>query len=252
MTETVGPSVLEILWQRIAHGINWQFLYEQRGSLYEGAKITLLITVCAIVIGVMLGLFLAIMRNSRRRWLRAPVWAYTEVFRCTPMTVQILLFYFAVFPGLQEFNEILRFWPSMDFAQLDAIYAGIAAQGLNSAAYLSEIFRGGIMSIDRGQREAALSLGMREYQVMYHVVLPQALANALPALANEFITMIKDSSLLSIIAVAELTYRARIIGNNNFESFTMYFGAGIIYFMICFPTSRLIARLEKKMRTGQK
>ncbi|MCC8165722.1 MAG: amino acid ABC transporter permease, partial [Planctomycetes bacterium] len=129
---------------------------------------------------------------------------------------------------------------------------GCIALGLNSGAYLGEIFRGGILSIDRGQREAALSLGMSEYQSMRYVVLPQALTNALPALGNEFVTLIKDSSLLSVISVNELTYRAQLVGGRRFEYFTMYIGIGLIYFVICFTLSRYLDRVEKKMRTGQK
>ncbi len=219
--------------------INWGLIYHELGNLSMGALYTIVISLCAVVFGIVLGLANAILRLSPRRWLYYPATVYLEAFRNTPMLVQILLLYYGVFPLL-------------GLSQVDAIFVGIIALGLNSAAYLGEIFRGGILSIDRGQREAALSLGMGEYQAMRYVILPQALTNALPALGNEFVTLIKDSSLLSVISVAELTYRAQLVGGRKFEYFTMYIGIGLMYFVICFSLSRYLSRLEKKMRIGYK
>ncbi len=223
----------------MTHLINWSLVYHELGNMGVGALYTIGISLGAVVIGVVLGLVNAIMRLSPRSWLYYPAAVYFEAFRNTPMLVQILLLFYGVFPML-------------DLSHVEAIVVGIIALGLNSGAYLGEIFRGGIQSIDRGQREAALSLGMSEYQSMRYIVLPQALTNALPALGNEFVTLIKDSSLLSVIAVNELTQRAQLVGGRKYEYFTMIFGAGIIYFIICFSLSRYLARLEKKMRTGYK
>lgn len=220
-------------------GVNWGVLWESRGQLADGARMTLWVTVWAVAIGTALGLAVALMRLSRTRLLRVPSLVYVECFRNTPMLVQILLFYFGVFPMI-------------GLGKLPAICAGIAALGLNSGAYLGEIFRGGIQSIDRGQSEAALSLGMKRRQVMMYVVLPQALANALPALGNEFITLIKDSSLLSTIAVAELTYNAGLVAARTYEHFTMYIGIAIIYFAMCFTTARLLGWMERRLRAGNK
>lgn len=219
--------------------INWNLIYTQftNGNLATGAVMTLAITATAVSFGVVIGLAIAILRLSKKAWLRIPATVYVEAFRGTPMLVQILLFYFGIFPML-------------GLSRVSAVWAGIVALGLNSGAYLGEIFRGGIQSIDRGQREAALSLGMKERQVMWYVVLPQALANALPAIGNEFITMIKDSSLVSVIAVSELTYRAMLVAARQYEYFTMYVGIAILYFVMTFTTSRLLAVLEKHLRRG--
>ncbi len=219
--------------------INWGLIQHELGNLSIGALYTVGISFCAVILGIVLGLANAILRLSPRWCLYYPSTIYLEAFRNTPMLVQILLLYYGVFPLL-------------GLSQVDAIIVGIIALGLNSAAYLGEIFRGGILSIDKGQREAALSLGMSEYQSMRYVVLPQALTNALPALGNEFVTLIKDSSLLSVISVAELTYRAQLVGGRKFEYFTMYIGIGLMYFVICFSLSRYLSQLEKRMRIGYK
>ncbi|MCC8107930.1 MAG: amino acid ABC transporter permease [Planctomycetes bacterium] len=219
--------------------INWGLIYHELGNLGLGALYTIGISICATVLGVAIGLTNSILRLSSKAWLRLPATIYLEAFRNTPMLVQILLLFYGVFPML-------------NLSHVHEIVVGCIALGLNSGAYLGEIFRGGILSIDRGQREAALSLGMSEYQSMRYIVLPQALTNALPALGNEFVTLIKDSSLLSVISVNELTYRAQLVGGRRFEYFTMYIGIGLIYFAICFTLSRYLDRVEKKMRTGQK
>lgn len=237
--------------------INWRLIYDQLPNLGEGASLTLFITSISVAIGVVVGLCIAMLRLSKRPWLRLPAVAYIEAFRGTPMLVQILLVYYGVFPGIQDVLDAIgvagwgiNWLAAVDFRRVSAIYAGITALGLNSGAYLGEIFRGGIQSIDRGQREAALSLGMKEHQVMRYVILPQALANALPAIGNEFITMIKDSSLVSTIAVSELTYRAMLVAARRYEYFTMYVGIAMIYFIMTFTTSRILARVEKRLRVG--
>ena len=231
--------------------INWALLWTELPNLLAGAGLTLFITFVSLCVGTTLGLAVAILRLSRRAWLRLPAACYVEAFRGTPMLVQILLIHYGIIPGLQQ-DVVARFdfLSSVNLIRISPVYSGIVALGLNSAAYLGEIFRGGIQSIDRGQREAALSLGMTEPQVMIHVVLPQALANALPSICNEFITLIKDSSLAAWIAVAELTYRAQLVGPRTLEYFTMYAGIAILYFIMTFATSRLLARLERRLRTG--
>ncbi len=239
--------------------INWALLYTEIPNLAQGAGVTILVTIFSLCIGMVIGLAVAMLRLSKHFYLRIPATAYVEIFRCTPMLVQILLIYFGIVPELQRLVDKYSViqdmvtamgFPRLDFVKLPAIYTGIVALGLNSGAYLGEIFRGGILSIDKGQREAALSLGMKESQAMAYVVLPQALTNSLPAMGNEFITLIKDSSLLSSIAVVELLYRAMQSGSNNFEFFTMYIGAGLSYFVMCFTLSRFLAYYEKKRRVG--
>ncbi len=231
--------MLEYLREKVLGIVNWGVFWDARDQLADGVRMTLSVTACAVCIGTVLGLVVALLRLSRLRILRIPAQIYVECFRNTPMLVQILLFYYGIFPQI-------------GLGKLPAVYAGIAALGLNSGAYLGEIFRGGIQSIDKGQTEAALSLGMRRWQVMLYVVLPQALANALPALGNEFITLIKDSSLLSTIAVAELTYTSGRVAARTYEYLTMYVGIGIMYFVMCFTAARLLSWMERRLRTGSK
>lgn len=241
-------------WMSGLSGVNWQLLYHSFPRLMVGAGYTVCITFAALIIGTALGLTLAIMRLARRRIWRWPSLAYIEVFRDTPMLVQIFLFYFALFPKFQDILDLagIEWLQGVNLRRAPAIYAGILTLGLNSAAYLAEIFRGGILSIDRGQNEAALSLGMSDYQSMRYVILPQAFTNSLPALGNEFITLTKDSSLVAMIAVPELLYRAMQIASNNYEYFTMYVGIAMVYFAMCFGASRLLAALEGRMRIGQR
>ena len=243
--------------------VNFRLLWGELPNLGAGALYTISISVGAVCIGIVLGLVNAMLRLSSRRWLYYPATIYTEAFRNTPMLVQILLLWFGVFPmlGIEAYlTDFDTFLQARGLLGEDAFFlgnkgpilAGITALGLNSGAYLGEIFRGGIQSIDKGQREAALSLGLSEYQSMRYVVLPQALANAVPALGNEFVTLIKDSSLLSVLAVLELTHRAELVGGRRLDYFTMYIGIGFVYFLICFSLSRYMARLEKTLRVGYK
>ncbi len=241
--------------------INWQLLWDQRFNLMQGAGVTLILTVSALAIGIVLGLVIALMRISKTFVIRFPATAYVEIFRCTPMLLQILLIYYGLLGEIQRGIDSLPFiehalayfgLPPINLVLMPALHTGIMALGLNSAAYLGEIFRGGIQSIDKGQMEAALSLGMEKYQSMIYVVLPQALTNSLPAMGNEFVTLIKDSSLVSVIAVKELLQSAILVGPRTLEYTTMYLGAGIIYFAMCFTTSRLLAYYEKKRRVGER
>jgi amine acid ABC transporter, permease protein, 3-TM region, His/Glu/Gln/Arg/opine family len=217
--------------------MNWRLIYDQLPNLGEGALYTLGTTFVALLAGNILGLVAAIMRLSRFPWLNRPASAYVAAFRGTPMLVQILVFY----------NGII---PSLGFTRAPAIYAGLIALSLNSGAYMCEIFRGGIQSIDKGQVEAALSLGLTKTQAMRYVVLPQALANAMPAIGNEFITLIKDSSLVSVISVAELTYRANLVAARNWEYNTMYLAIAGMYFVMTFTTSKVLGYLEGRLRAG--
>lgn len=237
--------------------MNWQLLYAQLPNLLSGAAMTMLASLIAVPMGVCVGLVIAIMRLSRRALFNLPAGAYVAAFRGTPMLVQILLFYYGLFPGLQDLLEYLDILPKLglewlNFRTLPAIYAGVTTLSLNSGAYLGEIFRGGIQSIDKGQGEAAMSLGMSKYQIMRYIILPQALANALPSICNEFITLVKDSSLLQAIAVPELLNNAMLAAARTYEYRTMYFGIAMIYFVMTFILYRLLDWVEKRMRAGYK
>jgi len=170
-------------------------------------------------LGITLGLVVALGRLSRVKPISAFSQAYIEFLRGTPMVVQIFIVYF----GLPRIGIYL---PPM--------LSGVIALGLNSGAYLGEIFRAGIQSIDSGQTQAALSLGLKPAQVMRYVVLPQAFVRVLPAIGNEFVTLIKDSSLVSFIAVQELTYRSTLIASRTYDYFSMYMASALIYFVLTF------------------
>ena len=233
---------------------NVDLFIKELPNLLEGAGMTLFITAVSLAIGVTFGLMLAVLRLSKKRYFNLPAAAFVEAFRGTPMLVQILLIHYAIIPGLHELQFVneLEALSGINLIRISPAYSGIIALGLNSVAYLGEIFRGGIQSIDRGQREAALSLGMGETRVMIHIILPQALANALPSICNEFITLIKDSSLVSWIAVSELTYRASLVGPRTLEYGTMYIGIAIIYLAMTSSLSRVLAILEKRLRRGER
>lgn len=233
--------------------IDWALLYKQLPNLFNGALRTLLVSAVAVPLGVVFGLVIAMMRLSKRPWLTLPASAYIAVIRGTPMLVQILLFNYGIFPAIQRLINAMGIdlW-GLDLGTLPAIYPGIVAISLNIGAYLGETFRGGIQSVDKGQGEAALSLGMSNYQIMRYIILPQALANSLPAICNEFITIVKDSSLLMNIAVPELLYQATRAASRNYDYSTMYFGVAIMYFAMTYILYRLLNLLEKRMRAGYK
>ena len=197
----------------------------------EGAGITAEITLGAAVIAIVIGLVAAACRLSRFRWLRAPVTVYIEVIRNTPALLQLFLVYF----GLAEIGLVLP-----------ALLSAILTLGILGGAFLTEIFRAGIVSVERGQTEAALSMGMNYFQVMRRVVLPQALRLVIPPSTNFLIGLIKDTSLVLTIAVPEIMYRAYTVSSLTYQAIYVFAIAGAIYFAICFPLSRLALRLETR------
>jgi len=193
---------------------------------------TLAITVVAFILAVVLGLLVSLLRLSRRRILNRGAKAYVDVLRGVPLLVQIFFIYFGL-------GRVLN---------LDRFSAGVLAVGICYSAYLAEIFRSGIAAIERGQHEAALSLGMTRYQVMRHVILPQAARIIIPPAANEFIASLKDSSLVSIIGMRELTRAGREYYAQYFVDFQTWLAVGVIYLVLTLALSRVVAFLEKKYR----
>jgi polar amino acid transport system permease protein len=198
-----------------------------------GAWITIQLTVYAIVIGVVLGLILALLRISKNPILSAPTVAYIEFVRGTPMLAQIFMIYFGL--GSVGINV-------PDFM------SGLIALSLNSAAYNAEIFRAGIQSISKGQMEAARSLGLSYGQSMAYVVVPQAFRFCLPPLGNEFIALLKDSSLVAIIGISDLMRVGREINGRTLRSIEVFGYVSIIYLLMTLPLSRLVSALERKMK----
>jgi len=197
--------------------------------LLQGAVVTLELSVLSMALGIVLGLVIALGRMSGRWWLEWPLRAYVEIWRDVPLIVQLLVIYFTL--------------PTIGIV-LPGFWAGIVGLSLNMGAYLSEVFRAAIQSIDPGQREAGLSIGMSRTMIYSRVILPQALRIAIPTVGGYFISLLKDSSLVSFIAVNELLRHGSILINNTFRSMEIYLMVAIIYFIMSFVASRLVLRVE--------
>ena len=223
---------------------NFSFLPKYGTAFVRGIEYTLLLAVVSVLLAILPALGLALMRLSRKKPVRWLSGAYIAVFRSTPMLVQlsIILFYAISLPRLTLFGfvDISRFIP------------GVVALALNSSAYVAEIFRAGILAVDKGQAEAARSLGLSKWQSMRLVVLPQAVKNVLPALANEMVTMVKESSICSVLGMAELMFAAKTIAGSTGISLAPYTLAALVYFCINYPASKGIEAIERRMRRGDK
>ena len=208
-------------------------------SLLQGALITIEVTSLSVFFGTIIGIFVALGKMSSRKALRWPSMTYIDVIRGTPLLVQILLFYYGI-PGLISglTGQPLR---------VDPILAGVFVCSINSGAYVAEIVRAGIQSVDRGQMEAARSLGMTHSQSMKKIILPQAFKNILPPMGNEFIVLLKDSSLLAIIGVPELLQSGRLYIATTFASFPVYIGVALVYLVLTLSISKLIDYLERRL-----
>ena len=216
-------------------------------SLLRGAGIAVVVVACAELIGTTLGLLVALLRLSGRRWLSVPALVYVDLIRGTPMLVQILFLYFGV-PGLVSG---LTGRPFTLGRTLDAYYpylAGVAALGFNSAAYVSEIYRATLGAVDRGQTEAAKALGLSPAQTFRHVVFPQAFRVAVPPLGNEFVTLLKDTSLLSVIAVAEIVKQGEIYRARTYAVFPTYLAVAMVYVAMTVTITAGLRVLERKLR----
>ncbi|WP_170950834.1 amino acid ABC transporter permease [Selenomonas felix] len=202
--------------------------------LLVGAGVTIQITVLSTAIGFVIGLVVGVARISHLRPLRLLAEVYVEFFRGTPLLVQIFLFYFAL--------------PVITGQRIDPFIAAISACGINSGAYVAEIFRAGIQSVDEGQMEAGRSLGMTWLQTMRYIIVPQAFKRVIPPLGNEFIAMLKDSSLVSVIGFEELTRRGQLIIAKTYGSFEIWMSVAVIYLVMTLTISRFVAYLERRCR----
>lgn len=200
--------------------------------LLLGAGVTIEITAVSVFIGFCIGLFVGIARICKVKVLRILAAIYADCIRGTPLLVQIFLIYFA--------------HPILTGHRVEPFVAAVAACGINSGAYVSEIFRAGIQAIDVGQMEAGRSLGLSWWQTMYYIILPQAVRNILPPLGNEFIAMLKDSSLVSVIGFEELTRRGQLIIAQTYGSFEIWSTVAVLYLIMTLAISRVVAMLEKK------
>ena len=213
----------------------------------EGLVCTVSLSAMTVLFGFMLALVLALMRMAKFKPLNWVAATYVEIFRATPLLVQLFIVYHVLLAGLD-----LPTWKIFGFIRFERFIPGVIALSLNSGAYLSEIIRSGIQSIDGGQTEAARSLGMTPRQNMQYIVLPQAIKNILPAIANEFVTIIKESSICYTIGVQEIMSAVANVKGATFSIGEPLIIAACVYFCLTFPTSKIIAYFERRMSRGDK
>lgn len=213
-------------------------IIEALPTLLAGAVVTLQLTAIATVLGLLGGTLLGLARLSKIKLLRLASRIYIDFFRGTPLLVQLYIIYFGVPVLFKSFDVVFSF---------DQWTAAILGLSLNSAAYLAEIVRAGIQSIDIGQKEAAGSLGLGSWQTMRYVILPQALRRMIPPLGNEFIILLKDTSLVAVIGYQELFRNGQLIVATNFRSFEIYGAVALIYLVLTALSSQVFSWLERKM-----
>lgn len=229
------------------NSIEWMLYLADKyaGMFWEGTKLTLFIAVLGTILGFALGYVIGIIQDAKinkgdhilkkalLRLIKAIVTVYVEIFRDTPMIVQAMIIYF----GIREAN-----------IEIDPVSAGVLVTVLNTGAYMAETVRAGIGSIDLGQREGAWAMGMSPMKTMIYVVLPQAFKNIIPEMANTFLTNLKMTSVLNVIAVQELFMAAKTVGGNYYKYFESYLVIAVIYFVLCFAFNKIFNFMEKKMR----
>ena len=229
------------LWGRIRQSFELNFITARRYIyLIDGFVITLQVTVFSVVIGLVIGFAVAVIRNmsdqtGRLKWLDWLCRLYLTVIRGTPVVVQLLIIYFVIFGAVN----------------IDKVFVAIIAFGINSGAYVAEIIRGGIASIDKGQMEAARSLGFGYWQSMRFVILPQAVKSVLPSLGNEFIVLLKETSVSGYIALQDLTKGGDIIRSQTYDAFFPLLAVALVYLLVVMVLGKLLAVLEKRLKRNE-
>jgi polar amino acid transport system permease protein len=213
----------------------WDFnsLWTYRWIFLSGLGITVAFTVGIVLLGLVFGLFAGLAKLTRFAPLRWLSIAYIEVFRCTPVLVQLVWFYYAL--------------PILTGIQMSAVTAGVFALSLYGGSFYAEIIRGGIVSIERGQTEAGLALGMTPRQNLRRIVLPQALKRMVPPLMNQSIIQFKNTSLVSVIAVPDLLYQGQVAAHDSYRPLEVYTLVAVIYFLVLFPLTLLVQRFERRL-----
>ena len=212
---------------------DFSFLWAYRWLILAGLGVTIAYTVGTILLGLAIGLVTGLLRLSRNPMITAPLVAYVEIFRCTPLLVQIVWFYYAL--------------PVVLGIDIPAHVAAVLVLSLYTGAFYAEIIRGGVNSIERGQWDAARAIGMRRRQVMRHVILPQAVKRMIPPFMNQSIIQLKNTSLVSTIAVADLLYQGTIITAATYRPLEVYTMVAIIYFLVLFPLTLAAQQVERRL-----
>lgn len=219
--------------------MNLSLVSEYAGYILQGAGLTIVMAIGSIILGCILGTLLGLMRVSASKPLSYISGAYLQVFRGTPMLLQIMFIFFAI---PQIYNMATG-----NFFNWRPEIAGVIALGMNSGAYIAEIIRSGIQGVDIGQTEAARALGLTHHKTMQLVILPQALRRVIPPLCNEFIVLLKDTSLVSGIGAKELMYRSRSMGVTTYDFVSFLVGAAIVYFCLTFILTQASAWIERRL-----
>ncbi len=223
-----------LLLSRMQYAWNWRVVWEYHRLYLDGLYYTLAISAGAIILGYILGLAGGIASISGNAFAREAARLYVVFFRGTPLLIQIIIFYFCIAP-------------SMGYD--DPVVIGIVTLAAFSGAYITEIVRAGIESIERGQTEAALSTGLTRWQTLRYVIFPQAVRRIIPPVTGQFVSLIKDSSLLSVISVRELTKASEVVNATTYKTFEAYLPLALLYLLLTYPLSPLTQRLERKLRT---
>lgn len=230
-------SQLSAFWASFSPKLVATFVTGGRWQWFlNGLGYTLLISLVSVIIGCIIGIIMAIMRISKSRILRGISGTYIDIIRGTPTMVQLLIIYYIIFASVN----------------IDRWIVGSIAFGINSGAYIAEIARGGILSINVGQSEAGRSLGMTSAQTMWHIVLPQAIKNILPALGNEFVVLIKETAVIGMIANIDLVGAALRVQGRTYDYLVPLLAIAAIYYIVIKIISLLLARLEKALRKADK
>lgn len=215
----------------------WQLVWDYRRVFLRGAEVTATLTIWSLLIGLALGLALGLMRSSRLSLVRVPAAIYIDTFRATPILVQLVWIYYAL--------------PILSGVQMGNIAAASVGIGLHEAAYIAEIFRAGIASIHRGQTDAAKSLGMSYSQAMRRIILPQATRRMVPPFINEFATLMKLTTLGSVLAVNELLHEAENLINNTYRPLEIYTALAMVFGLLIYPFIWLSQRLERRWKVHE-
>lgn len=214
---------------------HWDFgvIFAYTDYWFKGIGVTLAYSLGTVIAGLMIGVICGMITLSRRSWATLPVHAYVEVFRCTPLLVQIVWFYFAL--------------PIVSHIALPAWLAAGLGLTLYMGSFSTEIVRGGIISIDRGQWQAARALGMTYRELMRHIILPQATRRMVPPLVNQSVIQLKNTSLLYVVAVPDLMYTGSIVVADTYRPLEVYTSVAVMYFLMLYPLTRWAKRLEARI-----
>ena len=214
---------------------SFHFLWQYPTLIAKGIGVTIGFTLLTVILGLLAGLLIALGRMTGRKWLTIPLVALVEIFRCTPVLVQLIWVYYAL--------------PVLIGLELSPAEAAIITLSLYGGAFYAEIIRGGIVSIEPGQWDAGRALGLRPWALMRKVILPQALRRMLPPLVNQSILQLKNTSLVSVVAVPDILYQGQLITSATYRPLETYSMVAVVYFAILYPLTWAAARLEKRLAT---